>query len=192
MNATAFSKIDKAEFYRLTEGREGRYELDRGYIVQQMTGGTLRHGRVADRIKRLVDQQLDLGKWLALPDRGVETAQSVRYPDVVVEPVGGNAESLATLEPVLVVEVLSPSTTSTDLNIKPGEYLSSASLQAYIVASQSEPACLVWVRGPNRTFPSEPVELDATGVIEIGLLGLRIAVADIYRGIIELPSGSSS
>jgi Uma2 family endonuclease len=191
MNATAFSKISKDEFYRLTEGREGRYELDRGYIVQQMTGGTLRHGRVADRIKSLVAQAVDQTVWLVLPDRGVETERSVRYPDVVVEPVGANAESLATVEPVLAVEVLSPTTTSTDLNVKPSEYLALPSLEAYIVASQSEPACLVWVRGPDRTFPSEPVELDATGVIEIHALGLRIAVADIYRGIIDSPVAST-
>jgi Uma2 family endonuclease len=45
--------------------------------------------------------------------------------------------------PALIVEVLSPSTTGIDLNTKPGEYLSIATLDAYIVASQTEASVLI-------------------------------------------------
>jgi Uma2 family endonuclease len=192
MNATSFSKVDKAAFYRYIEGRrDGRYELDRGYIVQQMTGGTLRHSRVTDRIKDLVKLQIDPSRWLVLQDRGVDVGPSIRHPDVVVEPVGGSPMSLSTLVPALIFEVLSPSTTSIDLDVKPPEYLALASLQAYVVASQDEVACLVWRREANGQFPAEPVELGAGDVIAVPPLAVAISVADIYRDILPATQGSA-
>jgi Uma2 family endonuclease len=184
VNARAFSKIDKPAFYRFMQvRREGRYELDRGYIVQQMTGGTLRHSRITARLVQLITQQCDGARWIVLQDRGVDTPQTVRYPDVVVEPVGALPESLATTTPALIIEVLSPSTTSIDLNTKPTEYLELKTLQAYIVASQTDAACLAWIRGADGAFGVTPVEYGAGEVIAIPLPSVSISVADIYAGI---------
>jgi hypothetical protein len=50
MTAPTFIKVDKATFLRFAAANdEGRYELEHGRIVQQMTGGTQRHGRLAGR-----------------------------------------------------------------------------------------------------------------------------------------------
>jgi Uma2 family endonuclease len=192
MNATSFAKVDPAAFYRTIEGRrDGRYELERGYIVQQMTGGTLQHSLIAARIRELLRLQIDAAHWLVLQDRGVDVSPSIRYPDVVIEPVGGPRQSLSTRVPALVFEVLSPSTTSIDLDVKPAEYLALASLQAYVVASQNEAACLMWLRAADGRFPAEPVELGASGVIALPQLNVAIPVADIYRDILPATSGDA-
>jgi Uma2 family endonuclease len=190
MNATSFAKVDKATFFRYIQGRrDGRYELDRGYIVKQMTGGTLRHSLVAARIKDLVKPHIDAVRWIVLQDRGVDVGPSIRHPDVVVEPVGASHKSLSTLVPALIFEVLSPSTTSIDLDVKPAEYLALASLQAYVVASQDEAACLVWLRAADGRFPTEPVEFALCDVIAVPMLGVAISVADIYRDILPSTPG---
>jgi Uma2 family endonuclease len=186
MNASAFLRIDKAAFYAFVERQtEGRYEFVRGRIVQQMTGGTRDHGLVARRITRVLEDQLDAKSWTVLPERGVETAGTIRYPELVVEPADEPRKSLATLRPRIIVEVLSRSSTVTDLEEKPTEYLTLTSLEAYIVASQDEAACLVWARGPDGTFPSEPVEFagaDAVLQLSCGGQNLNVRFADIYRG----------
>lgn len=182
----AFARVDKQTFYRFAaEHAEQRYEFVRGRIVQQMTGGTRDHGQVGRRITRLIEDQLDEARWAVLPDRGVETPETIRYPDIVVEPAEEPGASLSTMRPVLVVEVLSPSTTATDLDVKPEEYMGLSSLDVYIVASQHEPACLVWERGADGQFSTPREVRGHAASINIAGRGfsLVLPLAVIYRGI---------
>ena len=182
MNIRTFIKVDKAAFYRfIATEPEGRYEYEWGRIVQQQQGGTKNHGRLAGQIHFEIKRRLDPKTWVTIEARGVETAETIRYPDVVVEPATGPGDTISTLTPVLVVEVLSPSSGDRDLFVKPAEYLSLASLEAYIVANQSEPNCMVWVRGGDREFADEPVTIGGLGeTIRIPALSLMIPMADIY------------
>lgn len=184
MNASAFIKVDKATFFKVAERHEGRCEYVRGRIIVQ-SGGTFNHSQVAANFLQIFKQQLDATRWIASgSDRGVETEETVRYPDVTVEIAGADPHSLFTQKPVIAVEVLSPSSEERDLDVKPLEYLCIPTLQAYIVASQDEPACLVWLRGADGTFPAEPVEIKGQpGVIRVAQLSVEIALADVYRGI---------
>ena len=147
MTAHPFLIVDKATFYRfLGSAPEGRrYEFVRGRIVQDMGGGTLKHVKIGRRISIIVERQLDPDTWCinSGSDRGVETSETIRLPDVVVERVGADENSLATTEPVVIVEVLSETSGERDLEIKPAEYTGLPSLLAYIVASQDEPVCQV-------------------------------------------------
>ena len=188
MNARVFIPVDKATFYRfIAREPEERYEFERGRIVQQMAGGTRNHFKIAGRIRTLLEQQLDPAKWEALHERGVETADSVRFADVVVELASEPGTSVSTLRPSVIVEVLSPSSLDRDLDRKPSEYLSLATLEAYIVASQTEAACLVWLRGADRGFPDAPREYAAGDVIGIVSLNVALSIDDIYRGIALVP-----
>lgn len=183
----AFAKIDKDAFFRFASSHpEQRFEFERGRIVQQMTGGTRDHMLITARFVAVLAGAFEFKGWFALPERGVETGPSVRYPDVVVEPGDENRSSLATSRPLVVVEVLSPSSTVNDIDVKPAEYTSLASLDAYIVASQDEAACLVWQRGADGRFPAEPREV--TGLEAVIRLETRAGAADvplavIYRGL---------
>ncbi len=183
-----FARVDVETFFHFAaEHPEQRYELERGVIVQQMTDGTKRHGLVASQIGMLLRQQIDASKLSMIHDRGVKIGTSARYPDIVVEPATEPGDSLSTAQPVVIVEVLSPSTTATDLNAKVSEYLSIASLDAYIVASQSEPALLVWQRGDDGNFPDEPVEiagLDNRCTLKGRQFEAELPLSDIYRGIV--------
>ena len=184
MNARVFIPVDKAAFYRfIATEPEGRYEFERGRIVQQMTGGTQNHFRIAQRIILALLAQLDAAKWAALQDWGVDTPKTVRFGDVVVYPAGQPGNSVSTERPAMVVEILSPSSIKRDLDIKPAEYLALPTLEAYIVASQTEAACLAWVRGADGTFPVEPVEYAGDDMIAVARLGVALSIAEIYRGI---------
>ena len=193
MNIRTFIKVDKAAFYRfIATEPEGRYEYEWGRIVQQQQGGTLRHVKIGARFHVVIAAQLDRAKWFILEGRGVETAETIRYPDVVVEPEGAQEESLSTLVPALVVEVLSPSSVDRDLYVKPAEYLSLATLEAYIVASQDEAQCKVWLRGANRQFRDDPdVVLGLDKSIDIPALSLVIPLSEIYQGMFPKPAAKT-
>jgi len=187
MNHPAFVKIDKETFFRLVaEAPDNvRYEYVRGRIVQQQAGGTLRHARIGSRFLSTLQDRLDASRWIAVPERGIETAVTIRYADVSVEPASADPDSLATASPVLIVEVLSPTSSDRDLNEKPFEYLNLPTLHAYIIASQTEPACLVWVRDEAGEFLLEPAELRGLSeIIAVPALALVIPLADIYRDVV--------
>ncbi len=188
MTAPALIKVDKATFYRFIANAPDyeRYEYVDGLIVQQQPGGTLEHASIAKRFARVIERQLDEADWIVLSgsDRGVDTKRTVRFPDVVVEPIGAPADSLSTDKPALLVEVLSPSSGDRDLTTKPHEYMRIAALHIYIVASQSAPECLVWLRGADGTFPADGVLVSGRDqVIEVPSLGLAIPLEEVYRGV---------
>jgi Uma2 family endonuclease len=184
MSVNAFIKVDKATFFKFAQKHEGRCEYVRGRIMMQ-AGGTRGHWQIAKHMIQILDRQLDPALWVAGgSDLAVDTGETVRYPDLIVDTAAADPNSLAAQHPVLLIEVLSPTSEERDLETKPEEYLALDTLQAYIVASQDEPACLVWLRGADGAFPAEPVEVKGpAGVIRVAALSVEIPLGDVYRGI---------
>jgi Uma2 family endonuclease len=182
----AFAKVDKATFLKFAADHQGqRYDDVQGRIVQQPQGGTRRHGRLADRLLAAIEAQLDVSQWVVIRERGVETPDTIRYGDVVVEPVSEPDDSLVTVRAALVIEVLSPSSIAHDLEFKPAECGAMPSLLAYVVVSQTERAGRIWQRDRQGHFPADASTVEGTGArIEVPALGLSLALDDIYDGII--------
>ena len=177
--------MTKAAFLAWVQGREGRFELKDGRVVMQ-AGGTKRHSWITGNVVAALLARLDQEQWAAGPvDIAVEIGDDIRYPDVVVERRMDDGSALSTDRPVVLVEVLSPSSVATDMTIKLAEYTSLPSLEAYIVASQDEPICWVWQRaGETRAFPSKPAEIKGREAgIEIAALGVTLPLGELYRGI---------
>ena len=123
-----------------------------------------------------------------MSDFAVEIGEDVRYPDVLVELLSaGGPQALSSAAPVLLVEVLSPSSAARDLNVKLAEYTTLPSLQCYIVASQDEAIVWVWQRDrASGAFPRLPVEVAGIdGRIDVEGLGITLPLAEIYRGIVR-------
>lgn len=182
------AKLDKAAFFAWLKTREGgRFELKDGSIVMH-AGSTRRHAQISVSFASHLRAHLPPVDYaVTVADFAVEIGADIRYPDVLVEPAGNSApDAMSTTSPVLVVEVLSPSSAGRDLNIKLAEYASLPSLQCYIVASQDEAMVWVWQRDADtHEFPSVGVELaGARAAIEIRALDIALSLGDIYRGIV--------
>lgn len=191
MNAPLDLRMDNRTFLHWMQGREGRFELDRGRVVQQMTGGSRNHFILAGRFVSALATRLDPGRWnVGATDLAVEVGDSVRYPDVMVEPAGMDGQALSSTQAVVLVEVLSPSSVVRDLQTKLAEYTTLPALEAYIVASQDEPILWLWQRSRDaaRSFPAEPEEVNGrSGVVTLASLGVKLAMADLYAGIGRMP-----
>lgn len=149
-------------------------------------GSTKRHNWVAQNVVFALRARLATETWsIGFADVAVAIGADIRYPDVLVERLEGDGRELASEAPVLIVDVLSPSSIGTDMTAKLAEYTSLASLEAYIVASQDEVIAWVWMRdGERRAFPSTPKEIAGRqSAMEIAALGLTLPMDELYRGI---------
>lgn len=184
MNAPFDLRMDKSAFCRWLERQDGKYEWTGGRVVQ-MTNVTKAHARIVANVLRVFSTNLDLDKWsITASDLGVETKDSVRFPDLLVEPLDTDDKGRRATEPVILLEVLSPSSAGTDFTEKLAEYTSLPSLEAYIVASQDEPICWLWQRGPDGAFPRLPEEIKGRdAAIALTARAISLPLADIYRGI---------
>ncbi len=180
MNVQTNLRMDKAAFLAWVQERDERYELDEGHVVM-MTGGTRGHGRILRRLAAALERRIDAGRWeVWTSDFAVDLGRkTVRYPDVVVDAVGGGDKDLTATAPVLIAEVISPSSATDDLGDKAAQYLSLANLAAYLVVAQDEPKAWVWVRG-RVGFPPGPVVVGGDGLIQIPSLGLELPLIEVY------------
>lgn len=109
MNVQPRVQMDKDAFLAWAQGREGRFELVERHVVM-MVGGSETHALIASQFMRALWARIDVKKWVVLgSDLAVDVGPgSLRYPDAIVDSVGGQRALTATA-PILIAEVLAPS-----------------------------------------------------------------------------------
>lgn len=166
MNVIVRSGVSLADFLAWEREQPQRFEFD-GIQPVPLTGGRVAHARMVRRIMEALSRSLSAGFEAFGGDLKVLTsANRVRYPDVLVLR-GEPAPNADTVAPVVVFEVLSTSTALTDLRVKPEEYASVASILAYVVVPQNEPAGAMVLRR-SISWQVEPV-VERIALPEIGV-----------------------
>jgi Uma2 family endonuclease len=126
------------EYFQLNDKSDIKYEYHHGYAIAQ-AGGTGGHSRVKVNLTRLFDEQLYSGPcYVYDADMLVEVAEDVRvYPDLTVscDVADHVPENAVVRSPHFLIEVLSPSTESTDRLEKSVEYRACASVEEYALVS---------------------------------------------------------
>lgn len=123
----AYRKITADEFLDMDFGTDRKFELSDGVIVM-MTGGTEAHAWVQGNIHAWLRTRLKGGSCRPYgPDMAVRISETeIRYPDVSIycdqPPRDELSELRALRDPAVVIEVLSPSTTTLDQGTKLEEY----------------------------------------------------------------------
>lgn len=174
---------DPAAFVRWAEGREGRFELSDGQITM-MVGATIRHEKIVARLAHLLSASLDPGLFtVASGGLAVAVPGGIRYPDVTVHEGTFDPSDLVAGRPVLVAEVLSPSSLTTDMLHKPAEYGAVESIGAYLLLAQDEPRAWLWRRGTDG-FPRMPEEFSGPdAIVPLPALGLNLRLVDVHAGL---------
>ncbi len=128
------------EYLAFEERQEGRHELVAGAVFA-MVGGTRGHNRLANAVSSALLLAARGGP-CRVYQQGMKLQvdeTTVYYPDVMVacgeEPEDDRIER----DPCLLVEVLSPSTASTDRREKRRAYLNLPSLRAYLLLDPLAP-----------------------------------------------------
>lgn len=159
----------------------GRFERVDGEVVA-MAPERINHARVKARVWRALDQAIEQARvpCEALPDGiTVEVGDRTDYePDAVVncgERIAGDA--IAAPKPVIVVEVLSPSTRSVDSGRKLADYFTLDSVRHYLMINADKPQVIHHARQPDGTIITRIV---TGGDIRLDPPGLTVAVEAFY------------
>jgi Uma2 family endonuclease len=159
-----------------------RFEFD-GFEPVAMTGGTLNHSAIATRLVITLEGQLGSRCRVYRGDVKILVAGRARYPDAAVtcSPIDGQSDILP--NPVVVFEVLSPSTAVVDRVTKNAEYAATPSIQRYVMLEQVRIGATAFAReGANWVGT---VLLD-DAVLAMPEIGVELKLRDLYAGI-ELP-----
>jgi Uma2 family endonuclease len=156
MNAELAPVLLKAtDFLEIDFGPNRKAELDCGFI-RMMAGGTRAHARVqANFMSELRNRLRGSGCRPYGSDMAIRIDDfSVRYPDlsVVCDTLSSPADDKQTAfdAPVVVVEILSPSTSAYDQDVKLKEYQSLRSVDTIVFADPDTERCRIVQRiGPH-------------------------------------------
>lgn len=177
--ATLFS-LD--EYVMLEQQTHLRFEYFQG-VVRAMSGASRAHIRITRNLARLLDALEPRGCHIYTSDMRVKTPSDLwTYPDVVLtcglEEIVEPDETIA--NPLLIAEVLSPSTADYDRGAKFELYRAIASMRDYILIDQySTHVEHRWRDGDewhSVTFTSEDDVIRLTGV------PLTLHVRDLFTG----------
>jgi Uma2 family endonuclease len=189
------STAESREFYtpesylEFLETTQTKYEFVDGYL-RAMSSPTNRHNIVATNAtvtfglklkgstcrafnsNSMVRIRKKSSTWMYLPDMSIvcdENRQSERFQD----------------NPIVVVEVLSPSTRAYDLDEKLANYLTIRSLQMVLLLEQDQPLAIVFRKSQDANFVRETYEgMDQE--IHLPFLGISVLLSDLYDGV-EFP-----
>jgi Uma2 family endonuclease len=164
---------------------DARYELVAGVPVRLMAPTNIRHARIQRNVSEalrvaiattgLPCEVFDAGPGVALGVSGEEC----RIPDVVVTCASTIDETARLVpEPVIVVEVASPSTRLADVNNKVEFYSGIASIRHYLVIEQDRRRVVYHGRGPSGGL--EPRIL-RDGEILLDPPGIQLVLDALYR-----------
>jgi Uma2 family endonuclease len=171
-------------FLAWEEREEPRWEFD-GFKPVAMTGGTNAHEAIGDNLRALLHIALR-GKRCRVrgPTMKIEVAGRIHYPDAFVFCSSAARDQTLITDPVVVFEVLSPSTSHIDRIEKLCEYRSTASIQRYVILEQDAIAATVYLKQDGTWIVSVLTEGDTLTTPEIHT---DIPLAAIYADG-ELPS----
>ena len=171
-----------AEFLAWENRQRLRYELVDG-VARLMTGGTVGHNLLAGRVLAALLRQLLPGCTAHQSDLKVASpAGMVTYPDVLVR-CGPIDEDVTEIDdPILIVEILSPSTRREDLIRKRYGYQAIPSLRWLLYVEPKKVQVELVTREADDSWRSAFVT-DLAATIRLEELGVALAVAELYAGL---------
>lgn len=167
------------EFLAWERGQELRHEFD-GVRPVAMTGGTVEHSVIATNLVRALEDRLRGAQCRAFRgDLKIMVAGRIRYPDAMVTctPVPRGTDVIP--EPVVVFEVLSASTATTD-RIEKEEYRLTPSIRRYVMLEQTRRAATVFERVGDDWAGHV---LTAGAVLAMPEIGVELPLVELYAGI---------
>jgi Uma2 family endonuclease len=170
------------EFLAFDDGTDTSYQLFEGRIVA-MNPPLRGHGTLVARLTALVSGQLKL-PCEVVAGAGivpVNRRHSWYKADLIVTCTPGDPKDPFVAEPVLVVEVLSPTTSATDFSRKLPDYQQIPSMRDILLVSSLERLIRHWRRDPDGWL-----EDAHRGSATLRLSGLPVAIAlpDLYDRIL--------
>ncbi|MBD2769569.1 Uma2 family endonuclease [Hymenobacter sp. BT664] len=172
------------EYFALEEQSETRYEYVDGEVFAK-AGADVAHNLIGLNFATSFRQSLR-GRACRTVMESVQLAvregSHYTYPDVMISCDPGDQQAKRILRaPVLLIEVLSPSTAEYDRGRKFNQYKQLPSLQHYLLVSQTSWLVEWFRREANNIWSFTPL-VEADEALVIPALNINLTVAEIYEG----------
>lgn len=187
MGALPETKMNADEYLRWCDAQErGRFELVQGDVVM-MSPETIRHIEVKSEAWLALRNALKSvnSNCRAIGDgAGVQIDKNtVREPDIAVQCAPRDLDSVLLDEPVIVVEVVSPSSKRSDTGTKVAEYFRVASIQHYLIIDPYTATVIHHFR--DSEGGDIHTRILKNGVVELTPPGISVAIAELLGNGLE-------
>lgn len=174
-----------AEFLAFEANNEFKHELVDGEVYD-MTGGTGEHSLMATNITISIGVKLQNSSCMIYNSDMMlkATDDYYVYPDVSVvcgQPFYEDRSRLALLNPILVIEITSPTSMAYDRGLKRELYQQMPSVQAYLVIDQHRIYVELYRRVDIGWHYQVFDSIDA--MIQLDFINCELPLAHVYRGI---------
>jgi Uma2 family endonuclease len=180
--------MSPAEYLAFEETTPLKHEFLNGYVYA-MVGATDRHNLIAQNLLVALRSARPTGCQVFISDMKLKVrtvaGEFFYYPDVLMSCAAADRNPLLREQPVLLIEVASPSTERIDRGEKLNNYRQIPSLVEYVIVEQNLRKVEVYRR--RNSWECEVIDADQPLVLEC--LGLTLTVSEIYSGIdIDAPA----
>ena len=190
ISGSARRRYTVAEYIASEAVATERHEYCDGQILD-MAGATSNHVRIVRNLTRRLDEGLETTDCEVFPLDQRVRADRARYcyPDLTVachpltyDPIGESPEAILTNARVLI-EVLSPSTESSDRGEKFTRYRNLATLEEYLLVAQDRPRVEPFYRKADGEWTIGKVIDGLDAVVPIRCLGIELLMKHIYARV---------
>lgn len=193
-SASARTFLTPEEYLAFERKATTKHEYLNGQIIA-MSGASREHNLITvNTVNQLYTQLIDGACETYVSEMRVKNYQtdSYTYPDIVVvcdEPRFEDDVFDTLLNPIVLIEVLSPSTEAYDRGEKFAHYRQIASLQEYVLVSQDRISVEHYLRQGTQWLLTEFRGLEE--VLSLISIGCELRLQDIYRRI-TFPEASTT
>ena len=186
MSEVAHQRMTVEEFLDWQSRQDRNYELVDGVPIlplKSMTGATQRHDRVTVNIIASLAMQLRKGPCRPSTDdiAFVTKKRNVRRPDITVQCAEADPKGMTSVDPRVLIEVLSPSTMNYDRVRKLDEYKDVPEVQAILLVDTEKARITIHRRSGDVGWTDrEHIGLDA--VVDLPMIGATPRAGRRLRG----------
>lgn len=189
MTAQPALKLSPQEYLAIERQRDSKSEYVNGELFA-MAGASRWHNLIVTNVLREVSRQLKTQPCEVYPSDmrvWIPRLKKYTYPDVVVvygPPRFEDNHHDTLLNPILIIEVLSPSTAEYDRGVKFKHYRTLDTLQEYLLISQDVPLIERYVRQETTRFWTLSDAEGMEGQVELSSIGsVELSLAEVYDKI---------
>lgn len=181
--------LTEEQYLQIERAAEFKSEFHDGQMFA-MSGGSPNHALLGNRIGALLDRQMPPGCRTFNSELRIRVAAAglFTYPDCSVIcgelQFAGDQKDVVT-NPLLIVEVLSPSTENYDRGKKFELYRTILSFREYLIVHQDERHVEHFSKQDDGSWVLRD-HIGAEASVDLGRLGVRISVAELYASAIGI------
>ncbi len=177
-------KISVTDYLEGEKSSQVKHEYIDGEVYA-MAGTSKNHNRIIKNILRKLENHLNESEcepFIVDIKVRVEKMNRFYYPDLVVVCGEDNEDEYYAVRPKMIIEVLSPSTSSTDRREKMFAYKEIESLREYVMIEQNRMYAEIYRRRDDGNL-WDWIEFDAGEEIELASVDFKMPITEIYADV---------